>query len=54
MVSITKHIDMEAHTKQKILELWEEVAKQAKQILKNQIPGMKDRREKEKKLWAEI
>ena len=32
----------------------EEVAKQAEQILKNQIAGMEDRHEKEKKLWAEI
>ena len=28
MVSITKHIDMEAHAEQKILELWEEAKKQ--------------------------
>ena len=71
MESITKHIEMEAHAEQKILELreeakkqqqWfddhlasrEEVAKQAEQILKNQIAGMEDRHEKEKKLWAEI
>ena len=31
-----------------------EVAKQAKQILKNKIVGMEDRHEREKQLWAEI
>ena len=31
-----------------------EVAKQAEQILKNQIAGMEDRHEREKQLWAEV
>ena len=31
-----------------------EVAKQAEQVLKNQIAGMEDHHEQEKKLWAEI
>ena len=31
-----------------------EVAKQAEEILKNQIAGMEDRHEREKQLWAEI
>ena len=31
-----------------------EVAKQAKQILKNQIAGMEDRHEREMQLWAEM
>ena len=43
MQSITKHIDKEAHAKQ-------EVAKQAEKILKNQIAGMEDHHEQEKKL----
>ena len=32
----------------------EELAKQAEQILKNQIVGMEDRHAQEKKLWAKI
>ena len=31
-----------------------EVAKQAEQILKNQIAGMEDHHEREKQLWAEM
>ena len=56
--SLTKHIDTEAHAKQKILELREEEKKQilklAEQILKNQIAGMEERHAREAQLWAEM
>ena len=67
MEALTKHINMEAHAEQKILELREEakkqqqwfenqldsrgeLARQAEQILKEQIAGMEERHAKEVQL----
>ena len=71
MEALTKHINMEAHAEQKILELREEakkqqqwfenqldsrgeLARQAEQILEDQIAGMEEHHVKEVQLWAEM